>query len=118
MDETVKKQLGRRIKDKREKLGISQTELAKSVHKSSPAYIAFIESGERNVSAMDLMLIAKNLGTTVADLVGEKKQKQSKSVQPLEVMQSLRADKELPPADRKKIEEYYLLLKSKNDNQQ
>lgn len=111
MDENAKKQLGQRIKAKREELEMSQLELAKSVKKSSPAYIAFIEAGERNVSAMDLMLIAKSLGTTVSELMGESL---SKNVEPMQV---LRRDKNLNSANRKKVEEYYnLLLNSQNDN--
>lgn len=110
MDDISKQQIGQRIKQKREERGLSQTELAKSVGKSSAAYIALIEAGQRNVSAIDLMLIAKNLGTGVSDLIGE-----SISKQP-EVMQALRADKNLSPADRKKVEEYYTLLKNQHEN--
>ncbi|MCC7432611.1 helix-turn-helix transcriptional regulator [Candidatus Peregrinibacteria bacterium] len=111
MDNKVKKSLGQKIRGKREQLGLSQTELAQSVHKSSPAYIAFIEAGERNVSAMDLMLIAKKLGTTVSELMGE-----NQKIEKPEVMQALRADKDLKPEDRRTIEEYYLLLKNKDEN--
>lgn len=111
MDENAKKQLGQRIKAKREELEMSQLELAKSVKKTSPAYIAFIEAGERNVSAVDLMLMAKNLGSTVSELMGENS---SKNVEPMQV---LRADKNLNLADRKKVAEYYnLLLKNQNEN--
>ncbi len=110
MDDKAKKILGQNIRQKRERLGLSQTELAESVNKSSPAYVAFIEAGERNVSTMDLMLIAKSLGTTVSELIGEEQQTKNP-----EVMQALRADKDLKPADRRKIEEYYLLLKQQNE---
>jgi transcriptional regulator with XRE-family HTH domain len=110
MDNIAREALGKNIRQKRELLGLSQTELAQSVYKSSAAYIAFIESGDRNVTAMDLMLIAKKLGTTVAELMGENRQ-----VKQPEVMQALRADKDLKPSDRRKIEEYYQLLKEKTN---
>lgn len=112
MDTAKKKAIGIKIRQKREALGISQLELAKSVHKKSPAYIAFIESGERNISTMDLMLIAKSLGTTVADLIGESKNNAPKT----DVMLALRSDKGLTPKDRKTLEELYQVYKNKNDN--
>jgi transcriptional regulator with XRE-family HTH domain len=73
MNDKARKALGKRIRELREALGLSQIELAQRVDKSSAAYIAFIESGERNISTMDLMCLAKELGTTVAALVGEQK---------------------------------------------
>lgn len=108
MDETQKKALGIRIREKREQLEMSQTELAKSVNKSSAAYIAFIEAGERNVSAMDLMLIARSLGTTVSELLGESEKKN------IDVMHALRSDKELTAKDRRTMEELYQHFKDKN----
>lgn len=107
MDDNAKKALGKRIRQKREELGLSQFELAISVKKESPAYIAFIEAGERNVSAMDLMLIAKRLGATVAELLGETEGKSS------DFVQALRSDKGVTSGDKKKIEEYYEFLKNK-----
>ncbi|MDP4007750.1 MAG: helix-turn-helix transcriptional regulator [Candidatus Peregrinibacteria bacterium] len=110
MDEESKVKLGKRIKSKREELGLSQSELANSVNKSSAAYIAFIEAGDRNVSAMDLMLIAKRLGVTVASLLGEDSNDSPK------VMEALRADKELSKKDREKVEEYYNFIKNKGND--
>jgi transcriptional regulator with XRE-family HTH domain len=110
MDDNAKKALGKRIRQKREELGLSQLELAVSVKKESPAYIAFIEAGERNISAMDLMLIAKRLGTTVSELLGESKEKSS------DFVQALRSDKGVPASDKRKIEEYYEFLKNKKND--
>ncbi|MBU0727612.1 helix-turn-helix domain-containing protein [Patescibacteria group bacterium] len=112
MDEDSKIQLGKRIREKREKLGLSQSELAKSVNKASAAYIAFIEGGERNISAMDLMLIARQLGVSVSYLMGDDKKNETQ-----EVMQALRADKELSKKDREKVEEYYNFIKNKSKNE-
>jgi len=108
MDNAIKKALGAKIREKREALNLSQTELARSVNKSSPAYIAFIEAGGRNVSSMDLMLIAKQLGTTVAELMGERKDKNPK------FLQALRSSSDINAKDKKEIESFYKYLKSKN----
>ncbi|EKD43838.1 MAG: XRE family transcriptional regulator, partial [uncultured bacterium] len=75
MNEDTKKQIGANIRIKREELGLSQEQLAKSIGKQTATYIAFIEKGERNVTTVDLMSIAKQLGTTIASLVGEDKTK-------------------------------------------
>lgn len=110
MDDDAKKALGKRIRQKREELGLSQSELAISVKKESPAYIAFIEAGERNISAMDLMLIAKKLGTSVSELIGESKETS------FDFVQALRSDKGVSQSDKKIIEKIYEALKNKDDD--
>lgn len=105
MDDLAKKNLGRRIKERRENLGMSQQELALKVGKSSPAYIALIESGDRNVSTVDLILIAKSLDAQVAELLGERDSK-------LTFQQALRKTKGMTDEDRGKIEAFYSYLKN------
>ncbi len=60
--------VGERIRSARSRLGISQEELASlaDVHRT---YIGGIERGERNVSLLNLVRIARSLGVTVSDLV-------------------------------------------------
>jgi len=107
MNDDARKSLGKRIRELRETLGFSQIDLAKKVGKQSAAYIAFLESGERNISTIDLMVLAKALGTTVSELVGE--QGSSKKVQ---FMQALRNSGDLDKEDKQKIMQYYEFLKS------
>lgn len=71
MNLTFKQFLGNRIRLAREHKEISQTELAKAIYHSSPAYISFIENAERNISAVDLDLIAKYLEVDIAYFFGE-----------------------------------------------
>ena len=110
MDITKRVAIGQTIKKLREDLNITQTELAKSVQKSSPAYIALIESGERNMSTMDLLLIAKQLGATVAELIGEGNKKEKPKF-----IEALRGSSDVSSQDKKKIEEYYNLLKNQKN---
>jgi transcriptional regulator with XRE-family HTH domain len=105
MKPSERQALGQRIKKLREGLEITQTDLAIRVHKSSPAYIALIESGDRNVSTMDLLLIAKQLGTTVAQLVGETEQKKKPKF-----LEALRGSSDISPNDKKMLEHYYHFL--------
>jgi transcriptional regulator with XRE-family HTH domain len=110
MDFQKRKAIGQRIKKLREELGITQTTLATSVHKTSPAYIALIESGERNVSTMDLLLIAKQLGTSISELIGEAGIKEKPKF-----IEALRGSTDVSSADKKKLEEYYHLLKNQKN---
>lgn len=59
---SVRKTIGQRVKAARQKHGMSQIELAQNLGKKSAAYIAFVESGQRNISAVDLSRLAVHLG--------------------------------------------------------
>jgi transcriptional regulator with XRE-family HTH domain len=63
----VKIALGKRIKARRKKLGLSQEELAHraEVH---PTYLSAIERGERNPALENLCAIADALNVTLAEL--------------------------------------------------
>jgi transcriptional regulator with XRE-family HTH domain len=63
----VLRRLGDRIRDLREARGLSQSELAAlaGLHRT---YIGGVERGERNVSALNLIAIARGLGVEVGNL--------------------------------------------------
>ena len=63
--------VGVQIKSKRKERGMSQKELAVSSGHSSPAYIALIEKGERNVSINSLYAISLALHVPIAFLFGD-----------------------------------------------
>lgn len=91
----AKNLIGKRIKELRESLGMSQIDLAQQAEKQSATYIALIENGERNVSSADLIKIAKALGTSVSFLAGE----EAEAVP--DIKYALKADKDLSLADKK-----------------
>lgn len=99
-------EVGSRIKSQRKEKGLSQTELALAIGKSSPAYIAFIESGERNISTVDLIKIAENLNVSVSFLVGEKENN---------FIEALRSSTDISSKDREQIENFFKFIKNKND---
>ncbi len=107
MNEQRKKIIGENIRKLRDKLGLSQSELAQKVGKQTATYIAFIEKGERNITTVDLMSIATQLGTTVASLIGEDKARSTT------FKEALRASKDLTKSDRDKIEDYFDYIKKK-----
>jgi transcriptional regulator with XRE-family HTH domain len=61
------RQIGDWVRDKREARGLSQMKLAAlaGLHRT---YIGGVERGERNVSALNLIAIARALGVEVGDL--------------------------------------------------
>lgn len=108
MNTDIRKKIGENIKAKREMLGLSQEQLAQSVGKQTATYIAFIEKGERNVTTVDLMAIAKQLGTTVSNLVGEEKSKTATTF-----IEALRSSGDITKSDREKIEDFFHYIKNK-----
>lgn len=61
---------GRRVRALRERLGLSQEELADKagIHRT---YVGGVERGERNLGLKNVFRIAKALGVTVTDLFTE-----------------------------------------------
>ena len=68
MSETVLKNLGARLRNLRQKQGISQEGLADlaGLHRT---YIGGVERGERNISLLSLMALAEALGISLSTLV-------------------------------------------------
>ena len=54
----VRIKIGSRISAARKKLGMSQTEVANTLGKKSPAYLSLVENGSRNIMAADLVRLA------------------------------------------------------------
>ena len=67
-DEEFFREIGHRLRLRREALGWTQAELARrcELHK---AYVGFVERGERNVSLINLRRIARALHIGLADLL-------------------------------------------------
>lgn len=62
--------IGQRVRQRREEQGLDQGQLAAIVGKTR-GYISRVETGKAGEKAEDLIAIARALGTTLADLVGE-----------------------------------------------
>jgi transcriptional regulator with XRE-family HTH domain len=62
------REIGHRLRSRREALGWSQAELARrcDLHK---AYVGFVERGERNASLVNLRRIARVLRVRLSDLL-------------------------------------------------
>lgn len=61
MDNSI---LGKRIREERSKIGLTQEKLAEFAE-VSPAYMGRIERGERNITVKTLVRITNALGTTI-----------------------------------------------------
>ena len=66
----VKQKIGQRIKELREKKGMSQKDLAYTADLDR-SYIASIENGQRNVSIVNIEKIATALDVTLKDFFND-----------------------------------------------
>lgn len=66
----IKSKVGKRIKEIREKAGMSQKDLAYSADLDR-SYIASVESGQRNISIVNLEKIANSLSVSLSELFKE-----------------------------------------------
>lgn len=108
----LSKLVSKRIKDKREEKGWSQTELAKNAGITASA-LSQIESGERFPSTVVLHKIAKTLSTSVDYLLGSKEEEDIADLlrdKKIEVL--FRSFKDLSPKDRELILKNIEFLKS------
>lgn len=62
------KQLGKRLKDKREQMQLTQEEFAFKCGLTKN-YIGMLERGERNPSYLTLLQIARNLKVSLKDII-------------------------------------------------
>ena len=67
------KEIGQRIRDQRNRLGMSQQELAEAVGYTSKVAISRIEAGQINVPMDKMARIAKCLDVRVSDLLTDKR---------------------------------------------
>lgn len=63
----IKSKVGKRIREVREKVEMSQKDLAYSSDLDR-SYIASVESGQRNISIVNLEKIANSLGVSLSEL--------------------------------------------------
>jgi len=68
-----RKQLGRRIREEREKCGLTQHELADKLQWKSHATVVALESGDRELKAFELFQLSNILHMNVNDLYSESK---------------------------------------------
>ena len=102
-----------RIKNRRAKLGITQTELARAA-KLTPAAISQFESGARKPSFDALSKLATALKVTTDYLLGMKKPGYEDILADPKVSVMFRGIMELPEQDKQTMLEFYEFLKNKS----
>lgn len=105
--------IGRRIREARDRSGLSQQDLAEAVGFESGTAISLIEKGLRKVSIPHLDKIATALHSTTVELLGE--DATLPAADPVSTLRfALRADKEIDQHDEEKVLEFYSFIKNKN----
>lgn len=103
-----------RIKARRDKLGMTQTQLAKAA-KLTPAAISQFESGARKPAFDTLSSLADALKVTTDYLLGKKQQGYDDLLADPKVSVMFRGIMELSEEDKETMLEFYQFLKNKND---
>lgn len=104
--EEQRKLIGARIKEARERSGMSQIELAEKIGFNSATAVSLMESGDRKTPAEVLDKIADVLHRDINFFLG----KEAKQV---DFGMALRADKKLSKSDQERILEFIDFVKSR-----
>ena len=102
-----------RIKQRRDKLSMTQTQLAKAA-KLTPAAISQFESGARKPAFDTLSSLADALKVTTDYLLGKKQQGYDDLLADPKVSVMFRGIMELSEEDKETMLEFYQFLKNKN----
>ena len=103
-----------RIKKRRSKLGMTQTQLAKAA-KLTPAAISQFESGARKPAFDTLSSLADALKVTTDYLLGKKAHSYDDLLADPKVSVMFRGIMELSEKDKESMLEFYHFLKDKNE---
>ncbi|MDE1970087.1 MAG: helix-turn-helix transcriptional regulator [Patescibacteria group bacterium] len=107
-DEDINKGIGKRLREAREKAGLSQAQLAQELGYESATAVSLIEAGERKFKAEDFQRAAEVLHQTVGYFLG-----QENRIPDIKV--ALRADKDLTDADKKAVLHFIELAKKRHE---
>lgn len=108
-DEEHGRSLGRRLRDAREFLGLSQEAVAEWM-KIPRASISAIESGKRRVTAMELADFAKLYRVSTSELLGECPEQADEKDETIDAL--FRAARSLPDEDKQQVLQFAKFLKS------
>ena len=100
--------IGKKLREAREKAGLSQAQLAKELGYESSTAISLIEAGERRFKTEDLQKAAELLHQTIGYFLGQE------NVVP-DVKVALRADKDLSEEDKKAVLHFIELAKKRHE---
>jgi transcriptional regulator with XRE-family HTH domain len=98
--------IGERLREAREKAGLSQAQLAKALEYESATAVSLIEAGDRKLKAKDLQKVAEFLHQPIGYFLGQA------GVIP-DVKVALRADKELTEEDKAAVLYFIELAKKR-----
>jgi transcriptional regulator with XRE-family HTH domain len=105
-----RKNLGARLREAREYVGLSQDEVARALGIARPA-VSLIESGQRRVEALELKRLADLYGRSVAEFTGDS----DRDAELPEVVRHLaRAAAKLTKADQSELIRFAEFLKSRS----
>jgi transcriptional regulator with XRE-family HTH domain len=100
-------EIGRRLREAREKAGLSQAQLAKELGYESATAVSLIEAGERRFKTEDLQKAAEALHRDIGYFLGQEGNK-------VDLKVALRADKDLTDEDKSAVLHFIELAKKRH----
>ena len=107
-NEDLNDAIGKKLREAREKAGLSQAQLAKELGYESATAISLIEAGERRFKAGDLWRAAEALHCTIGYFLGHE-------THVPDIKVALRADKDLTEEDKKAVLHFIELAKKRHE---
>lgn len=107
-NENLNIKIGQRLREAREKAGLSQAQLAKELGYESATAVSLIEAGERRFKAEDFRKAAEVLHQTIGYFLGQE-------TSPMDIKVALRADKDLTDDDKKAVLYFIELAKKRHE---
>jgi len=105
--EDLNVEIGKRLREAREKAGLSQAQFAKELGYESATAISLIEAGERRFKAEDLQKAAEVLHRDIVYFLGQEGNK-------VDLKVALRADKDLTDEDKAAVLHFIELAKKRH----
>ncbi len=105
-EEDLNKEIGKRLREAREKTGLSQAQFAKELGYESATAVSLIEAGERRFKMEDLQKAADVLHRPIGYFLGQENP-------PMDIKVALRADKDLTDDDKKAVLYFIELAKKR-----
>ena len=101
--------IGKKIREARESVGLSQKQLAEKLGYESSTAVSYMEGGERKVSVVDLELISRLLDKDIRYFLGQE-------ASPASVRVALRAEEGLDRKDQDAILHIIDMAKNRTKN--
>ena len=99
-------QLGNRLREVRERAGLSQKDVAEELDLPSHSALSKIERGQQKIDSIQLQALSDLYGVTLDELLAKEVDKEKENIKFIQALRKLRQANGVEARDIKKIEEF------------